>query len=450
MNIPEWQQEILDAGELYRVGGAVRDELLGLSGRGHDTDYLVRGMAPDQLEKLLGRFGRIELVGKSFGVYKFIPNTGGETFDIAFPRTERSSGPGHRDFDVNWDWRLDIETDLGRRDFTINAMARDVRDNRLIDPHGGRKDLERGLLRMLFPRTFEEDPLRILRGVRFSTQLDMRIDTPTESEMAAGAGLIGELSAERIQEELTRILTDIERPGEAFLLMRRLGVLLEILPELDRCAGVEQNEYHPHDVFVHSLRTCDKAPRHNLLVRWAALLHDIGKVDSKKSVEDEKLGERVVFYGHQLISADVAARVLHRLRYPNSFVKNCENLIRCHMFNYESGWKPATVRRFIRRVGEENLEDLFALRDAETRSRDMQDDLLELKIRIRHELDHSHTFRQTDLAVDGRDVMRECGIAAGPEIGVVLSELLEAVLDNPELNTRDLLLKRLRERGKLT
>ena len=374
-------------------------------------------------------------------------NTGGETFDIAFPRTERSSGPGHRDFDVEWDWRLDIETDLGRRDFTINAMARDVRDNRLIDPHGGRKDLERGVLRMLFPRTFEEDPLRILRGIRFGTGMGLAIETETETEMAVGAGLLRTLSAERIQEELTRILTDIELPSDAFLLMHRLGALIHILPELDRCAGVEQNEYHPHDVFVHSLRTCDNAPQNNLLVRWAALLHDVGKVDSKRSIMDEKLGERVVFYGHQLVSADVAARVLRRLRYPNSFIKNCENLIRFHMFNYESGWKPSTVRRFIRRVGEENLENLFVLRDADARSRDQKADLEELKRRIRHELDQSHTLKLSDLAVDGRDVIRECGINAGPAIGAVLKELLEAVLDDPELNERDLLLKRLRDRG---
>jgi len=232
--------------------------------------------------------------------------------------------------------------------------------------------------------------------------------------------------------------------------MRRLGALVEILPELDRCAGVEQNEYHPHDVFVHSLRACDCAPRHNLLVRWAALLHDVGKVDSKKKIEDEKLGERVVFYGHQDVSAEFAARVLNRLRYPKSFVHNCENLIRFHMFNYESSWKPATVRRFIRRVGVENLEDLFVLRDADASSRDNRDDLQELRIRIRHELDQKHTLRQTDLAVDGRDVMRECGLVAGPEIGAVLSELLEAVLDNPELNDRDLLLKRMKDRGKPT
>jgi poly(A) polymerase/tRNA nucleotidyltransferase (CCA-adding enzyme) len=326
-------------------------------------------------------------------------------------------------------------------------MARDVRDNRLIDPHGGRRDLGRGVVRMLFRNTFVEDPLRILRGVRFAVELGMTIERDTRSEMSAGVSLLDSLSAERVQEELTRVLTGCDKPGDAFVLLRDLGALAHILPELDRCAGVEQNEYHPHDVFVHSLRTCDCAPRENLTVRWAALLHDVGKVDTKHTLEDEKLGERVVFYGHQNVSADVASAVLHRLRYANEFVKRCVNLIRFHMFNYEPGWKAATVRRFIRRVGEENLDDLFLLREADANSRGRSDDLSELRDRIRAELEQQNAITLSDLAVDGRDVMRECGIAAGPDIGRILSELLELVLDEPTLNERDRLLARLRKMG---
>lgn len=447
VNRPKWQEEIINEGELYRVGGAVRDELLGRAGPRHDTDYLVRGLTPEKLETILKRHGRVELVGKMFGVYKFVPAGGAEQYDIAFPRTEKSSGPGHRDFDVDWDWRLDVETDLGRRDFTINAMARDVRDNRLIDPHGGGQDLERAVVRMLFRNTFVEDPLRILRGVRFAVQLGMTIEENTWAEMSAGVSLLDSLSAERVQDELTRILTGCDKPGDAFVRLREMGALAHILPELDRCAGVEQNEYHPDDVFVHSLRTCDHAPRHNLTVRWAALLHDVGKVDTKHTVDDEKLGERVVFYGHQNVSADVASTILHRLRYSNEFVHRCVNLIRFHMFNYEPGWRAATVRRFIRRVGEENLEDLFLLRKADAKSRGRVDDLSALRDRIRAELEQRNAITLSDLAVDGRDVMRECGIAAGPDIGRILSELLELVLEEPSLNNREGLLARVRKMG---
>jgi len=171
-------------------------------------------------------------------------------------------------------------------------------------------------------------------------------------------------------------------------------------------------------------------------------------------VQDEKLGDRVVFYGHQLVSADTAATVLSRLRYSNAFVDKVEHLIRHHMFNYEAAWKSSTVRRFIRRVGEENVDDLFALREADARSRDRlaggeaePEGLDELAERIRHEIDARHTLRVEDLAVTGKDVMRECGVAGGPEVGRVLSELLEAVLEDPDLNARETLLKRLRRRG---
>jgi len=449
MTSTDWQKAIQNHGELYRVGGVVRDELLGVADDVHDTDYLVRGIPPEELERVLEQFGRVELVGKSFGVYKFVPRGQNEVFDIAFPRTERSSGPGHRDFVVDWDWKLDVADDLGRRDFTINSMARDVRDNRLIDPHGGQRDLDNRILRMNFPETFEEDPLRILRGVRFAVRFGLTVEPATKVAMEGGAALLDTLSAERIQDEMTKTLTQCDLPSVAFSMMHELGVLAIVLPELDQCAGVTQNEYHPDDVFVHSLKTCDNVPRDNLLVRWAALLHDVGKVSKKKVVQDEKLGERVVFYGHQLVSAETAVVVLRRLRYRNVFVKKCENLIRHHMFDYDSSWKSSTVRRFIRRVGQENLDDLFTLREADARSRDPQAEpagLDELRGRIQYELDQRHTFRTKDLAVDGKDVMRECGVGSGREVGRILSELLEVVLEKPETNERETLLHWLKER----
>ena len=424
MELSDWQREILNQGELYRVGGTVRDEMSGVVESTHDTDYLVREIPPEALESVLERFGWIELVGKSFGVYKFRPSGEDEVYDIAFPRKERSFGPGHRDFDVEWDWQMDIAEDLGRRDFTINAMARDVRDGRLIDPHGG-------------------------RGVRFAGRFSLTIEGETRKAMTEGAALLDTLSAERVQEELTKTLTECERASEAFQMMHEMGALAVILPELDRCAGVTQNEYHPDDVFVHSIKTCDCVPRENLLVRWAALVHDVGKVDKKQRVQDEKLGERVVFYGHQIVSAQTAVKVLRRLRYRNAFVKKCENLVRHHMFDYDSSWKGSTVRRFIGRVGEENLDDLFTLRVADARSRDPHSplaDLEELTKRVREELDQSHTIKLTDLVVDGKDVMRECGVAPGKDLGIILKQLLEAVLDKPEMNERETLLEWLREK----
>jgi putative nucleotidyltransferase with HDIG domain len=290
----------------------------------------------------------------------------------------------------------------------------------------------------------------VLRGVRFAVQLQFKFDEATWKAMGDNVPKVDTLSPERVQEELTRILTRSRRPSEAFLMMRELRLLERILPELDRCAGVEQNEFHPDDVFVHSIKTCDCAPQHNLTVRWAALLHDVGKVDKKKTVTDEKLGDRVVFYGHQQVSAEIAVRVLRRLRYSNELVRNCAHLITHHMFDYEPAWKDSTVRRFIRRVGQENLRDLFDLRRADAASRDPDGDargLEELEARVRGELDSRHTLRIEDLAVDGRDVMREYGVPGGPVVGKVLADLLDRVLEDPALNDRDELLALLRRWG---
>lgn len=440
-----WQESILAAGELYRVGGAVRDRLLGLADV-VDSDFLVRGISPPDLETLLARHGTWSRVGKAFGVYKFTPTGSGDTVDIVFPRTEASTGVGHRDFDVRFDWTLPVEDDLRRRDFTVNAIAERIPDEHIVDPLGGVSDLEHRVLRMIFPRAFEEDPLRILRGARFAARFGLRIDRDTHSAMVAAAGLVSTVSAERVQDEMTKTLTQCERPSRAFDLLHEIGSLRVWLPELDRCAGVVQNEYHPDDVYWHSLKTCDAAPRERLLVRWAALLHDVGKVDTRQVVVENGVA-RTVFYGHEVVSAEMTERVLARLRYSNEFVAHCRHLVREHMYRYEKSWKPSTVRRFMRRIGDGALDDLLALREADSRSRDLRaelSDLQDLRAKIEEQRRERATLTVTDLAVDGVDVMRELGIAPGPMVGRILESLLERVTDAPGLNTREQLIDTLR------
>jgi len=430
---PAWQRSVLARGDLYRVGGAVRDALLGLEPR--ESDFLVRGLPPEELVAILERHGKLSRVGKSFGVYKFTP-TGAKTVDIVYPRRERSTGPGHRDFDVQWDWRLSVEDDLRRRDFTINAIARNARDDTLIDPLGGQGDLKARILRMIFPEAFREDALRILRGVRFAARFALTADPDTRSAMAAASSLLDTLSAERVQEELTRLLTETQTVSGALVELRELGALRVILPELDRCAGVEQNAFHPDDVFVHSLKSCDAAPSDDLLVRWAALMHDVGKVDARREVEDAH-GARVVFYGHEVAGAEHTRAALERLRYPHAFVARCEKLVALHMFGYTPEWKGATVRRFMRRVGEDLLEPLFRLREADCRSRGLRaelDALDELRGRVAAERAAQRAVTVADLALDGGDVMRACAIPPGPLVGKILEGLLEAVIEDPSLN----------------
>lgn len=440
-----WQAGVLEAGELYRVGGAVRDRLLGLPDVA-DTDFLVRGVAPTVLEGILAQHGAWSMVGRAFGVYKFTPRSTHVTVDIVYPRTEASTGVGHRDFEVHSDWTLPIESDLGRRDFTVNAIAERVPGGEIVDPFGGRADLQRRVLRMIFPQAFEEDPLRILRGARFAARFEMVVEAATLAAMKGAAALLATVSAERVQDEFSKALTQCEAPSRAFDLLHEIGSLSAWLPELDRCAGVTQNEYHPDDVYWHSLKVCDAAPRGRLLVRWAALLHDLGKVDARQVLFEDGVS-RVVFYGHETLSAEMAETILSRLRYPRDFTAACRHLVAEHMYRYEVTWKASTVRRFMRRIGDENLDDLLALREADCRSRHLEDELshlAELRARIEEERRARAVLRVTDLAVDGRDVMRETRMLAGPAVRRVLEDLLDRVTETPELNTRERLLDILR------
>lgn len=438
-----WQTAIIEKGELYRVGGAVRDVLFGIEHDPQDEDFLVRGIAPRTLESILRRHGRAVLVGKSFGVYKFRASGESVDHDIAFPRKEISTGPGHRDFAVEYDHRLPIEADLGRRDFTINAVAQNVADGSLVDPFRGGRDAADRVLRMIFPRAFQEDPLRILRGVRFAARFHLKIDRATYSAMLDAAPLVATISVERIQEEFNRILKQCEQPSTAFEELRRVGVLQMLLPELNEAYGIEQNIHHPDDVYWHSLKSADAAPMDNLLVRWAALLHDLGKVAAKQEIEDPEEGRKVVFYGHEDISADITQAVLTRLRFGKDFVKRCRHLVQHHMIRYDSEWNRSSVRRFIRRIGEANLDDMFALKAADVLSRDRYDKLdenEELRRRAQAELEDAHALKITDLKIDGDDVMKVLGIPASARVGVILSSLFERVTEDPSLNERDTLL----------
>jgi poly(A) polymerase/tRNA nucleotidyltransferase (CCA-adding enzyme) len=443
MKLSTWQKDILEHGELYRVGGVVRDALFGIRHLQQDEDYLVRGISPHDLEDILNRHGRATLVGKSFGVYKF--KAKGEAFDhdVAFPRKEVSTGPGHRDFDVESDHDLPIEDDLGRRDFTINAVGQSVRDGGYVDPFNGRKDIESRTLRMIFPRAFEEDPLRILRGIRFKARFDLTIEADTADAMKAAVPLLDTLSLERVQEEFNKLLVQCEEPSEGINRLQQLGAIAVLLPELERAVGIDQNVHHPDDVYWHSLKSVDKAPQTNLLVRWAALMHDLGKVDAKQTVSDDDGSEKVVFYGHEDISADMTHAVLTRLRFSNDFIKRCRHLVQQHMIRYDSEWNRSTVRRFIRRIGEEHLDDMFALKEADVMSRDRADKLVEnneLRERVRQELDEEHALKIADMAIDGRDVMKHLGLEPGERVGEILHELFDKVIEDPSLNDRDTLL----------
>ncbi len=429
----ETVKNILSKGRIFEVGGAVRDRFLE-NVTVKDRDYLVTGVPYDELSNILKQYGRVDLVGKSFGVIKFTQYSANlpHTFDISLPRREHSTGEGHKDFAVDFDPTLPVEEDLVRRDFTINAMALALDNNELIDPLNGMDDLKKRILRMTSEDSFIDDPLRMMRAVQFSARFNLTIEPHTLDAMERHAARINTVSSERIADELNKLM-HAEKPSDGFRLMQRVGLLKEILPELEECVGVEQpGGYHKYDVFEHTLHAIDAAPP-RLRLRMAALFHDITKPRHRRLVENG-----ATFYGHEISSAKIARKALSRLRYPKDFINEVSVLVERHMFTTDVGDKG--LRRLIRKVGIDLVFDLLELRRIDVEAQGMggtTEDVDEFEAAIREELSKKPPFGYSDLALHGSDIMRILNLKQGPAVGKVLEHLMEAVLDDPSQNTAD-------------
>jgi tRNA nucleotidyltransferase (CCA-adding enzyme) len=442
----QWQELIYrNKGKIYLVGGALRDELLGLPCK--DYDYIVTGINFTTLKALLeSTGGKVDVVGKSFGIIKFTNE--GTTIDIALPRKEFSTGEKHTDFEVDFDETLPVEEDLYRRDFTINSMAKEIETGYIIDPLKGKQDLDKRILRANnIKRTFTEDPLRILRGIQFAARFNLEIERYTKIDMHYHRELIPTISVERIQEEFNKLLLS-NNTEYGFELLRDIDILMFIIPELEACWKCKQGpKYHKLDVYGHIMKVVSLVPN-NLVLRLSALLHDIGKPLTKELKEDG-IGFR--FHAHEDVSAEMAKVILERLRYPNDIIEKVCHLIKEHMIQkLETG---SAVRRFIRRVGVENLDDLFVLKMADYVSDGVEPlitesiaELEDLKVRVKAELEREVPVKINNLAVNGDDVMRVLKLKQGAVVGKILAYLMEVVLDKPELNSKRSLNKIMREK----
>jgi poly(A) polymerase/tRNA nucleotidyltransferase (CCA-adding enzyme) len=363
----------------------------------------------------------------------------GLRFEVTTFRIDREYLDGRRPDSVVF--TPSIEEDLRRRDFTVNAIAYDLSTRHLLDPHGGRADLHRRLIRAIGDplERFREDGLRPVRACRFAAQFGFSVEPATFAAIPASLDTVRKVSGERIREELVRLLA-APQPSQGFRLMVSCGLLELLLPELTAGAGVEQRALHCFDVLEHSLRTCDAAAPENLPVRLAALLHDIGKPGTMRREVDGDLS----FHGHERLSAELSGALLERLRFPNQLIHKVRHLILHHMFNYTGEWSDAAVRRFVARVGEEHLPDLLALRRADQvgtcGDTAPSPALAAFSRRLEGVLAAGRALTLRDLAVDGRDVMKALGLPPGPQIGVLLGQLLESVLEDPKLNTKEDLL----------
>jgi len=442
--LPEMLARIREGGHrALLVGGTVRDVLLERA-RADDPFDVATDLTPDQV---MSRFDRVVPTGLAHGTVTIVAE-GAIVECTTFRREGAYRDARHPD---HVEFTADPEEDLARRDLTVNAMAWDPSTGELLDPHEGTLDLERRVLRAVGDPElrFREDALRPLRAARFSATLEMEPDEALRRGLAAlarpGSGYAGAgVAAERVRDELDRMLT-ARMPSRGFEVLREAGLLPIWLPELAACRGVPQNRFHAYDVYFHSLYTCDAAPRGKPEVRWAALLHDLGKPGTRV----ERRGEGT-FYNHQFVGAEIAERLLERLRMPVARRERIVHLVREHMFDYQPGWSDGALRRWLRRVGPDSVADLFDLRIADMLGNGLKQGfpvyLEQMRGRIERLLAESSALSVTDLEVDGRDVMRELSVPPGRAVGETLDALLEEVLDDPSRNTREHLIMRLRER----
>jgi tRNA nucleotidyltransferase (CCA-adding enzyme) len=414
----------------YVVGGSLRDVML--ERRPADWD-MASNARPERLIELFpgaayeNRFGTVAV------------RQDGEIFEITTFRTDHDYADFRRPHRV--EFGETIEVDLARRDFTVNAMAWGARPGEapaLVDPYGGRADVAARVLRAVGePRArFEEDALRMIRAVRLAATLGFGVEPATLAAMQARAELVVHLSGERIAAELDKLL-GAPVPSVGLRLLADTGLLESISPELAAQRDIPQNKVAGEDLWDHTLRSVDAAPAARPVVRMAALLHDIGKPATFADGH---------FLGHDAAGAELAGAFLDRLHEPRAVRTRVVELVRNHMFNYESNASDAAVRRFIgkyRLLGEGMLDDLLALRAADNIGSGVPSEagrLDELRRRIAEEVAAEAVLDRRGLAVDGTDLMAELGVEQGPLLGRILDELLERVIADPGVNDRPTLL----------
>jgi tRNA nucleotidyltransferase/poly(A) polymerase len=288
---------------------------------------------------------------------------------------------------------------------------------------------------------FGEDGLRPLRAVRFAAQLGFTVDQPTLEAIQPSLKVTEAVSAERVRDELDKIIAS-SQPSAAFRLMEKTGLLELLLPELTECRNIDQKGYHRFDVLDHSFLACDYAAQKNypMEVRLAALFHDIGKPDARQ--EDER--GLWTFYQHEKYSGNMTEHIMTRFRYSNSQIERVCRLVRCHMFHYDDTWSDGAVRRFIIRVGPENLDNIYRLRRADAYGmagiETPPTNLAALISRVDKVMAGNQALSLKDLAVSGTDLIA-AGVRPGKYMGIILHELLETVVDDPASNNRETLLK---------
>lgn len=445
-------QELEDAeAEAYIVGGCVRDILRGEEPQDWD---IATDAKPQQIEKIFSntfsnnKFGTVTVVTDSSD-----PQL--QHIEITPYRIEQKYSDKRHPDKIRW--AQNIEQDLGRRDFTVNAIAMKLGSSSkkspvtIVDPFSGQKDLEKKIIRAVGDpqERFSEDALRMMRAVRFATTLSFKLEKQTAQSIKQKSGLLRFISKERIRDELMKIIMS-DYPAVGIELLRKLNLFRFIIPELEEGYGVAQNKHHIYGCYEHALLSLKYAAQqnYNRHVRLAALLHDIAKPRVK-----EGEGPEATFYNHEVVGAEMTMKILQRLRFPKKDIEKVAKLVRYHLFYYNVGEVgESSVRRLVRRVGPENMEELLQVRMCDRiGSGCPKAEPYKLRhLRYLIEKVSRDPLSVEMLEVSGKEVMKILGIEPGPKIGQVLDVLLSHVLEDPQKNNKKFLKKKIKELDKIS
>jgi tRNA nucleotidyltransferase (CCA-adding enzyme) len=438
--LPESVEKILQkfskAGyEIYIVGGAVRDFIMGRLT--NDWDFTTNA-TPEEILKLVPG----GLYNNQFGtVFTDNPDDTNRPHEITtFRKEEKYSDYRHPD---KITWGKSLKEDLARRDFTINSLALD-QNLKIIDLYKGQEDIRNKLIRAVGDPNarFGEDALRMMRAVRISAELGFVIEEKTFEAIKKNAPLINKIAKERVKDELFKILSS-PNPYEGMIIFRNSGLMEEILPEMEKCFGVEQKSpgrHHIYDVGTHLLMSLKNCKSADPVTRFATLIHDIGKPQTYKKLESGV----ITFYNHEMVSTKIAQNIAERLKFSNKERDKFITLVRWHQFTLDEHQTDSALRRFINNVGKENIEDMLALRVADRLgggARETSWRLEEFKKRLVEVQKQPFTVR--DLKIDGNDVMKELNLKPGPEVGKILNDLFDKVVEKKIENKKEELLKAL-------
>lgn len=421
--------------QIYIVGGAVRDLLMNRQVK--DWDFTTDAK-PEEILKIIpegfydNKFGTVGL------------SVGDEIFEITTMRKE-GDYKDHR-HPVNVSWTNKIEEDLARRDFTVNTMALDGK-NKIVDPFNSQADIRNKIIKAVGePNTrFQEDALRLIRAIRFATQLEFEIENKTLESIKKNSPLIKEVASERIRDELFKILESLN-PYIGIIKLRETGILQIILPELEKCFGIKQEgpkHDRIYDIGEHSLLTLKHTRSTDSLVRFASLLHDVGKINTVNTQADGN----VTFYNHDLEGGKIVLGISKRFNLSKKQTDKLYRLVRWHLFTVDENQTDSAIRRFIKNVGVENIEDMMAVRIGDRLGGGTQKAVswrME-KFKERIHLVLQKPFSIADLKINGLDVMESLNIKPGPKVGEILQKLFEEVLEDSSKNTKEYLLKRVKE-----